>query len=168
MSPNVFGNESFANADTYASTVFHEWYKLKADDLGFSRVTPLYECNSNTLSSSRYGELIACGSNFYNAAGGLLGTTPYVYEEGFGPSIIAPDGITAYAIRPNGSIINAYQFSTGFRKVSTFTSPNPYNIDYDYTASGYLNDAVISKDGQTLFIALPAGINVIPVTAFTP
>lgn len=82
---------------------------------------------------------------------------------------IVPDGATADSIRNVGGI-NAYQFANGFKKFGTFKAKAKLtNSTYDdYGLYGYLNDALISQNGTTLFVALPNGIYVIPVSAFTP
>ncbi|RZI44597.1 DUF4214 domain-containing protein [Herbaspirillum sp. HC18] len=169
MSLNQFGNQVFMNWDVGVSTTSHDWRQWKAGETGFSTVATRFDCNTATVSVSRHAELVSCRNNFYSSSGGLLGTQSTDYYEGDGYTLVAPDGSAAYSIR-NYGFINAYQFANGFRKTGKFTdNARLYNAAYwDYDLYGILNDALISQDGTTLFVALPTGIYVIPVSAFTP
>lgn len=169
LSLNQFGNQLFSNRSVGVSTTYHTWVHWKAGETAFSTVKTKYNCNANTVSVSRFAEVVSCGSNFYSSAGALIGTIPYDYYNGSGYTIAAPDGSTAYSIR-NYGFISAYQFANGFKKTGSFTDISRlYNPGYwDYDLYGILNDALISQNGTTLFIALPTGIYVIPVSSFTP
>jgi hypothetical protein len=167
LSQNIFGNQLLVNADPSNSTVYHNLQRMRASDLELARITPLYECNEYTMATSRRGTVTGCGYRFYSDAGGLLGTITYDYYEGNASLLMSPDGSTAYAVHPYGSVINAYQFADGFRKVKTFKNANLYQGGWDYGLYGDLNDLTISQDGQTIFIANAKGLLIIPVSAFS-
>lgn len=169
MSLNQFGNQVFMNRSVGVSTIYHDWAQWKAGETAFSTVTTRFNCNTATVSVSRHAEVVSCRNNFYSSSGGLLGTLSTDYYEGQGYTLVAPNGTAAYSIRDYG-FINAYQLTNGFRKTGKFTdNARLYNPAYwDYDLYGILNDALISQDGTTLFIALPTGIYIIPVSAFSP
>ena len=167
LSQNIFGNLLLVNADPLNSTVYHDLQRMKAADSQLARILPLYECNEYTMATSRHGTVTGCGSRFYSDAGGLLGTIPYDYYNGNTTLLMAPDGAVGYAVHPYASLINAYEFADGFRKVRTYKNANLYQGGWDYGLYGDLNDLTISQDGQTLFVANQKGVLVIPVSAFT-
>lgn len=167
-SANLFGNQLFVNNDPDNSTVNHSWTRMSAGEQTFTRGALRFECNVSVVSTSRYGEVTSCAHRFYSAAGGLIGDIPNNGYDGSGFNVIAPDGRNVYAIFPNSARIYQYQFDNGFRKVGMFNSATLSNTEWDYGLYGSLNDAVISQDGRTLFVALPKGLHIIPVSSMIP
>ncbi|UTY58604.1 hypothetical protein [Massilia sp. erpn] len=168
LSANSFGNLLHANSNPSASTVNHDWIRLRAGEQAFSAVTPGFECNTYMVSTSRYGEVSSCDRRIYSAAGGQIGLIPYDADAGSGFSVIAPDGRYTYIILPRGQRVVQYGLEGGLRKVGSYTHPKLYNTDWDYGLYGNINDALISQNGRTLFVAMPGGLHIIPVSAMTP
>ncbi|NVD98671.1 BACON domain-containing protein [Massilia sp. BJB1822] len=168
LSANSFGNLLHANSNPDSSTANHDWIRLRAGEQVFSPIKPGFECNTYVVSTSRYGEVSSCDHRFYSATGGQIGLVPYDDNGGWGFSVISPDGRYAYTILPRGQRIVQYGLEGGLRKLGFYTHPKLYNTNWDYGLYGSINDALISQNGRTLFVAMPGGLHIIPVSAMTP